>query len=430
MASTVYYGKSTTGASERTKVVRLYNLTENEIEKAQQSVLFNQGDLVIAYFSQKNLIDGPQLSFKIGDTNQEISFPSDSGKNIYNKLNNPALSGCWGDGETVTFVYTGDSVISDTNSATYYWEMVEGVTATDDTYGFVTLDKDDNGAISRGAVLNLLGQGSNLRLESNSDYSDTGISIGTLDLINGQNTLSSVELYAPAIPTTTGAFINNGSGTINGGFYLEKDDTDTENYIKNLIDGDYINSLIEEQDIPLIPTNTSSFNNDGSGNVTGGRYLEKNETESINYIKSLIDNTYVKNILNNNDIIRYHTVYTYDLQYPAEKAIATTIRQASSTAHTWSNTFTGIDSSGAIETHVFVECVDDPGYTPIGVIGYNVSDAAGTWDSGSKRPAQFYLWAASIQTKNDKYCVHFQGTNKCTTANNIRISFRVLYRKS
>lgn len=202
MASTVYYGKSTTNGNEAVKRVLLNDssITENSL---------HEGDMLLVYFSQGLRVDGPRLVLTIGDINNEISVSNDSGKAIYS-AGNPAKSGDWTDGETVTFVYSKNS------NNNYYWEITtHNIRASGDSYGGVLIDAGDDSASSVGNTKNLIDEGiASLRL----DYdSRNRTEIGTLILSsqipgNPAQIISNIPITMPsfpAIPTALSDFADN-----------------------------------------------------------------------------------------------------------------------------------------------------------------------------------------------------------------------------
>lgn len=441
MASTVFYGKSVTAAGVQEKVVRLKNLTDEEVAAMQDASLIKPGDLLTVYFAQKNLAEGISLILRIEDSNEETGLETDQGKTAFQTSNVPVVNGAWSDGETVTFVYTQEEDTNGVPTNNYFWETVDGGLASNTTYGITILDEDDNpnSAVSLAKVNELLGNvGAGTELQFVSNLEDSMVKLGDLSLIQNEEPITTVALYGPAIPVNTSSFVNNGSGTVTNGFYLEKGDTDTETYIKQLINAGYIQTAIDSGFIKSQLGDefvTDIINVDYINNLLNGDDIYAKLQESLEYTTDLASNFIrIDNKIDNlpRDL-RYEIVYTYDIQYPAGSAVPTSTKKASGTAPddgAWDNTFIELNSSNNPTTHIFVECPTITDYTPIGVIGVNVSDGKASWSEGSKAPSKFYLWAFGIQVKDNKRCVHFQGTNRSDKANNIRVAFRVLYMRN
>ena len=212
MASTVYYGKSPTEGNETIKKVYLTDssVTANTLQ---------EGDLLVVYFAWGLEVDSPSLALYIGDANEEISISGNSGKAIYNTSAIHAQAGDWTNGEVVTFSYTTNTNPTENADNTYYWEMVATVRATEENYGRVILDRDDDAAATVGKVKQLINRASSGSLSYNDKYSE-GIEIGTLTLTNidvdgieKEEEAQTVTIHIPkneiTVPTSLADFAKN-----------------------------------------------------------------------------------------------------------------------------------------------------------------------------------------------------------------------------
>lgn len=240
MASTVYYGKSTTRGNEAIKKVYLTDssVTANTLQ---------EGDLLVVYFAYGLEVDSPSLALYIGDANEEISVSENSGKVIYNTGSIHAQAGDWTNGEVVTFSYTTNKGIVENPDDTYYWEMVATVRATEENYGRVILDVDDAAAATVGKVKELINVSSNGRLSYNTTFTGDRSEVGVLTLTNidaeGQEMEGqSVTIYIPkndaVIPTSLADFASSNQLPFNNatqlGYITEEEGIDTFNRIIDL----------------------------------------------------------------------------------------------------------------------------------------------------------------------------------------------------
>lgn len=174
MASTVYYGVSTTPGNEAVKKVKM----------ADTDFQLQEGDILSVYFAFKNEIKNPTLALYIGDANEEINQSNASGDTIYNTGGLPVQIGAWTNGEVVNFSYTHNGSITESNDNIYYWEIISKAVATSDTYGTVVLDgEDDSSAASIGKVKTLIQNIGSGELEY-TNLTDNGTEVGTLTLTN------------------------------------------------------------------------------------------------------------------------------------------------------------------------------------------------------------------------------------------------------
>lgn len=212
MASTVYYGTSITGENIPQKVVKINQADFNPNN-------LQPGDILSVYFAHRNSIDNPTLVYTIGDSNEEISTSGHDGDLINNTSFFRAEAGAWTDGEVVNFSYTADSDITQGSNNTTYWEMVAKGIATDETYGIVKIDGDDDeSAISIGKVKEMFGNITAPRIIYHSTI-ENGQDIGYIQVTyyNSQGeaeTPIETDVYIPHIPNDTGDLTLNSAGYI------------------------------------------------------------------------------------------------------------------------------------------------------------------------------------------------------------------------
>ncbi len=206
MASTVYYGVSTTPGNQQVKKVKM----------AESDFQLQEGDILSVYFAFKNEAENPTLALYIGDANEEINLSNANGDTIYNTGRVPVQKGAWTNGEVVNFSYTHNSSITESNDNVYYWEIVSKAVATNDTYGTVVLDGEDDGsAASVRNVKTLIQNIKSGKLEYTPIF-DAGTEIGTLSLINykqsgekDSDNSYETKIYVPTIPSIVSAFTND-----------------------------------------------------------------------------------------------------------------------------------------------------------------------------------------------------------------------------
>ena len=199
MASTIYYGKSTSAANEVNKVINT-DLTFDALE---------EGDILSVYFSNRN--DSNGIKLVIPNTSGNISIVA------YNNRNLPIQAGTWGDGSIVNFIY----VCYDSQLGLYCWRIISEQPATDTTYGSVVIDNndDDNSAVSLGQVKNLITTASVGELSYTSVEFEEGITIGTLTLtsyVDGSesSTEATIEIPKSAVLPTDLSYFTNDAGYI------------------------------------------------------------------------------------------------------------------------------------------------------------------------------------------------------------------------
>ena len=132
MATRTYYGICT---SESTDTQKRVKVSDTDIKSGFN---FQEGDLLVVFFAHTNTESNPSIVVYNQDTNYEVSFTTDEGKLIKSIDIEAGMENAWAAGETVIFAYTQQS-----NSTTYYWELIDGNHASVETYGDTKLF-DDN----------------------------------------------------------------------------------------------------------------------------------------------------------------------------------------------------------------------------------------------------------------------------------------------
>jgi hypothetical protein len=207
MASTVYYGKSTTASGETTKQVVLENV---ESLPSLQS-----GDLLGVYFAQGNTVtpgaNGIRLALYIGDVDSEGNTNDANGSTIFNTADVAVGSGDWKDGEVVLFSYTLNSNVTENPNAVAYWEMVAKAHAKSDVYGDVLLEDQDSTKDESAATIGLIKQMIEDALPPEWQYHDLTSSphqqIGTFYVIDDEDhQIEKAQIY---IPKNVGFFDND-----------------------------------------------------------------------------------------------------------------------------------------------------------------------------------------------------------------------------
>ena len=101
MAVRTYYGtcKTASGETEKKVYVPDIDLTEEEFN-------FKEGDLLVVFFAQTNTASAPSIVVYLQDPEDEISTTSDSGKDIKSVDVEANIENAWAAGETVIFAYT------------------------------------------------------------------------------------------------------------------------------------------------------------------------------------------------------------------------------------------------------------------------------------------------------------------------------------
>lgn len=129
----VFYGICNSSADESEKAVII-----SDIELLAEDFVFEKGDLLTVFFANENTENSPTLVLYVNDTESEISTTIDEGKYIKSHDVEAELSNAWGAGETVIFAYTQQGT-----SNIYYWELVDAVHASHQIYGVTRLFDDD-----------------------------------------------------------------------------------------------------------------------------------------------------------------------------------------------------------------------------------------------------------------------------------------------
>lgn len=197
MASTVYFGKSTTGSGVSTKIVTL-NGTLNPSD-------LKDGDILYVYFNNTNTQGQIALELQINDSNQGLTTNS---RNVYNTGVINIADGAWAPNEVVCFAYVKNN---NTNEAR--WEMVAKNRASTTVYGNVLLNGSDesNSAISVTNAKNLIASSVASNLVYRDDYLQ-GSLIGQLTYTPPAGSSiepTAINIHVPSYPTSLEQFTNN-----------------------------------------------------------------------------------------------------------------------------------------------------------------------------------------------------------------------------
>lgn len=272
MASTIYYGKSTTEGSASVKQVELVNgsLGENFLQ---------EGDILLVYFTEGLEVDNPRLVLSIGDINDEISTITDQGIPIYN-----AKIGDWSAGETVTFIYASEQDIIKASNNIHYWKIVaHNNKASSEVYGGVLIDADDSSAASIGKVKNLIFEASSTNsLSYKTIYTGSGMDVAylTLSSTNNNETVDksvtiSIPTY-PNVPASLSDFADNNE--------ISLDNATKLGYLNN----DNFQTIID-----LKEDNTSDVRISSPNNIyLTVESLQEQPDKTIAVGKSINDNSY------------------------------------------------------------------------------------------------------------------------------------------
>ena len=125
MARRVYHGIA--GAQP---VDGVYRVDIHDIDITAGEFSFNEGDLLVVFFAAKNEVAQPKLAIYINDTENEVSISNDEGHFVKQYDVEADCTDAWDNGETVAFAYTQRGT-----NETYYWEMINGVHASTEVYG-------------------------------------------------------------------------------------------------------------------------------------------------------------------------------------------------------------------------------------------------------------------------------------------------------
>lgn len=247
MASTVYFGKSTTSGATETKNVILSGTFDADN--------LHDGDVLNVYFTQKNEHSSINLALYINDSNNNNAVNS---RIAYNTGTIAVQPGAWGPGEVVNFVY----VAGNNNQAE--WQMVAKGIATSSVYGNVLLDSNDvnnenTSAISIANAKTLIAASNTSSLTYVPEI-NTGTILGYLTYTTPSQS-NTLTLYTPTIPSDLGGFTNNAG-------YLTNQ-IDTNLYFTGDVDGGDSNKqlwVVDDDDntnqciIDLKDDSTGAFN--------------------------------------------------------------------------------------------------------------------------------------------------------------------------
>ena len=235
MATRTYYGTCKTGSGVSQKKVYVPD------EDLNTNFQFIKGDLLVVFFSQTNTVISPSIVVYNQDPELETSTTSDSGKLIKTLDVQSNLQNAWAAGETVIFAYTKQGT-----SNTYYWELVDANHASVQTYGDTKLfdvkenfqtwiaGEEDDADSTVALTPNMLKRLFNLMVSENEEeeapiglkwspgMSGTAQRLGTLSLTNGtkgvpitypieQKIANYIAQHNPV--TRTSQLDNDGEGT-------------------------------------------------------------------------------------------------------------------------------------------------------------------------------------------------------------------------
>lgn len=470
MASTVYYGTSITGENVPQKVVKIKQADFNPNN-------LRPGDILSVYFAHRNSVENPSLVYTIGDSEQEISATgSSNGDSIKNTNQNGALPGAWTDGEVVNFSYTADSDITQGSNNVTYWEMVAKGIATNETYGVVKIDGDDESAISVGAAKDLISNVTAPEIIYHSTI-ENGQEIGFLEVIytypDGTVEKTDTSIYVPPIPTNI-SYFNNDIGYLTNSIGTDITFTGNSKKLKindgsgavTVIDLDNPNngvSIYSRENINLLPTGqviigTQSSNknltvhgniyaknldangiktdtigahtNNGTitftsptnlkGNVTmnGGVYIGNQTLED--YVESLFDSDENKDVIGD-AAAGLLSDYLKTVRYHAGP---TSIGLNSIKTVVYGDNPTAIPSDTIPSTVITGKNLNIEGYEILGVITWE------TYMNGTSNPKNANIYGIWWQGNDPKSGVlYLKLTALDAAANNIKTSVDILYKK-
>ena len=472
MASTVYYGTSITGENIPQKVVKINQADFNPNN-------LQPGDILSVYFAHRNSIDNPTLVYTIGDSNEEISTSGHGGDLINNTSSLKAEAGAWTDGEVVNFSYTADSDITQGSNNTTYWEMVAKGIATDETYGVVKIDGDnDESAISIGKVKEMFGNITAPKIIYHSTIGN-GQDIGYIQVTyyNSQGeaeTPIETNVYIPHIPNDTGDLTLNSAGyitnligtdiTFNGDSKKIKIDDGSDAII--VIDLDNYNNGVDiysQENINLLPTGQVVIGTQSSNKnltVYGNIYTKNLDTNSIKtdtisahtnngtiaftspinlgrditmnggiyvgnqtleeYVESLFDSDENKNVIGDTTAELFND-YLKTERYHAGP---TSIGLGSIKTVVYGDNPTAIPSDTVPNTVITGKNLNIEGYEIVGVIAWE------TYMNGTSNPKNANIYGIWWQGNDPKSGVlYLKLTALDDAVNNIKTSIDILYKK-
>lgn len=456
----VYYGtcKTEQGVSEKRVYVPDLDILEEDFN-------FEEGDLLTVFFAQSNTVDEPSIVIYTQDTEQESSMTNDSGKFIKSLDVEAGMAGAWAAGETVIFVYTQQDT-----SNVYYWELVDAAHATIDLYGNTKLfddsdflnwlvaeedEEDSKIALTPNTLKkfwNLLQPSSEPEPEPEPEPSpepspepepepepvieppiglkwtpSDAVSeyetqpLGVLSLTNNTNGVeisypidAIIQNYINSIQriTHTGQLFNNGNGA-------EEDKTDetTEPFITRMIPNNlYFNNGngLYYDSVPKVILNDSSNKLflDGVNGITLNKATQVNGVLQASTLKST-GAVQASGEITTGSNVRGGVIY--------EGGVSLRNKYSPLLEHFVVATGNFSLNANASANHYTIS-VARSGYTPIGVVGYNINYKSS--DAADSRYAN--LWECFLNGNNVQYSVHNYRTKKIT----INVEFYVLYKKN
>lgn len=425
----VYYGTCKSGSEDSNKKVYVPDL-----DIIDDNFNFNEGDLLIVFFAQKNNVEEPSIIIYNQDPEQESSTTIDSGKYIKTLDVEAGLADAWDVGETVIFVYTQQDT-----SDSYYWELIDAAHATTDVYGSTKLFDLTN--------LNSLLEGNYMGDAENEALTPAALK-KFYDLLNGEDLESDLGLQ-----WTPDESISEYETQSLGKLSLSNSTEGIEITYP-------INALIQER-IPIVPTHTGQLVNNGNG---GGEGHETDASEPF-ITREVPNNLYFVNgsglktgnpnssqsrITFDSDKTVIDAATGIQLQKPTSvNGTLTATGNISTSAYVYggtlyegkvpgTNNWWSLRDKYSAKLEVFSKNTGDfkvstnntikhktlsitrSGYVPIGVVGYNIN-FSGSKETVDARYAN--LWECFIINNSVQYDVY----NLHSKEININITFYILY---
>ena len=214
MASTVYYGTSSTNSGDAVKQVVVNGLSSSY---TKESDFLNPGDVLMVYFSQPNTSATPYLKLYKGSVSNETGISTDDGNRIQIQSGLNDLSGAWAAGQGCAFIYAELGGV-------YYWQLIDDGIATDSVYGRVKIinsligNINNDAVASAGAIKTLFGTKTPAHLAYQPNGEVGTETVGTLSLLGendtplGQPVVIKVPAYLnpDTFRTNTQELINRG----------------------------------------------------------------------------------------------------------------------------------------------------------------------------------------------------------------------------
>jgi len=470
MAVRAYYGTCKTAEDVSEKQVYV-----PDMDLAEENFNFIEGDLLIVFFAQTNTVSEPSIVIYNQDPEQELSTTSDSGKLIKSLDVVANMENAWAAGETVIFAYTQESTTD-----TYYWELVDANHASKDTYGNTKLFDENNletllteaeddaenseialtpnalkrffnllngiessqkedegdegggeggegeGDESEDPVLRVIGLNWTPAIEE--DTQDLGTLSLTGDSTNGiqitypfdSRVQSLIQKSIPFVPQFTGQLINNGNGK--DGETAALPEEGAEPFITRMIPNDlYFNDANGlYYGTPDNRNNMINVNNGtltvGNNALTGGIVLNKATTISGNLqTNGTLTTTGAISAgsgqISTTGIIKGSTLY--ENNYPLNQIYSKVLYRAYKTSDNLT-----IGKSTYQLGDIYVN--DVPNYTPIGILGYNVTN----WDSGGRNASYCIPYAMAFYTDHIRYNIRNIHTSESAK---VKITCLILY---